>query len=275
MSRVRWSQVGLHLALGTAGLFVLMPFAWMVLTSLTPENRVLAPGLLPGEFTLENFRIVLDTVPIGRYYFNGIVVTGTIFIGQVLVCVPAAYALARLRFRGSDLGLWTVLASLAVPPQVTALPIYFLFSRTGWLDTWLALIVPFVASAFGIFLLRQFFLTIPQSVIDAARIDGATTFTLLWRVLAPMIRPAIVSFGIFSVVFHWNDLFWPLFFLRSNDLATVPYGIADFVAAGSAGGTQYGAQMAASVLAVVPLLAGFLIAQRQIVEGVALSGSQD
>lgn len=266
---IRSTQLALHVVLTVAGAAVLFPFAWMVLTSLTPEADVLAGGI-PERLTLDNFRRVFDTVPVGRYYLNGIIVTAAIVFGQVLVCVPAAFALARLRFTGRDASFWAVLVCLMVPPQVTAIPLYLAFNRLGLLDTYTSLTVPFVSSAFGIFLLRQFFLTIPQSVIDAARLDGAGTLRMLLEVLVPMARPALVSFGIFSVVAHWNDLFWPLLILRSNDKATIPFGILEFISVEA--GNEYGAQMAASVLAIVPLLVGFLLAQRQFIEGVALTG---
>jgi multiple sugar transport system permease protein len=260
------------MALAVAGFFMLLPFGWMVLTSLTPESEVVKGGL-PSRLTLQNFIHVLDTVPIGRYYVNGLIVTISTFLAQTLVCVPAAFALARIRFVGARAGLWTVLGCLMVPPQVVALPVYVFLSQLGLLDTRTGLVIPFIGSAFGVFLLRQFFLTIPQSVIDAAKLDGAGTVAMLWRILVPMSRPALVSFGIFSVVAHWNDLFWPLFVLRSTEHATVPYGIVEFISIEA--GSQYGAQMAASVMAVAPLLVGFLVAQRQLIEGVALSGSQE
>jgi multiple sugar transport system permease protein len=151
---VHWSQLGLHAALAVAGVCMLLPFGWMVLTAVTPEDQVLDPSILPGALTLENFRVVLETVPIWRYYLNGLIITAAIFLGQVMICVPAAYALARLRFAGAALSLWVVLACLVVPPQVIALPLYFVFSEIGWLDTWQVLIVPFLASAFGVFLMR-------------------------------------------------------------------------------------------------------------------------
>lgn len=269
--KARLHQLLLHLALAAGAAVVLAPFAEMVSTAFTPESQVLAGPLVPREPTLENFRFVLETVPIWRYYLNGVVVAATIFLGQLLVCVPAAYALARLRFRGSVLGLWTVLVCVMVPTQATALPVYVLLAELGLLDTRTGLIVPFLGSAFGVFLLRQFFLTIPQSVFDAARLDGAGTLATLVSVVVPMARPALISFGIFSIVTHWNDYFWPFFTLRTDRVATVPYAIAAFVNAEA--GNRYGAQMAAAVLAVVPLLIGFLLAQRQFIEGVALGGA--
>jgi multiple sugar transport system permease protein len=273
MSVRPFSELARHLALTVGAVLMLSPFVWMVLTAFKPESQILVGPVVPREPTLENFRFVLETVPLWRYYLNGLVVVAVIFVGQLLVCVPAAYALARLRFRGSALGLWTVLGCIMVPAQATALPVYVLLAEVGLLDTRAGLIVPFVGSAFGVFLLRQFFLTIPQSVFDAARLDGAGTFATLVNVVVPMARPAILSFGMFSVVAHWNDFFWPFFTLRTDRAATVPYAIAAFVNVEA--GNRYGAQMAAAVLAVLPLVIGFLLAQRQFIHGVALAGAPE
>jgi len=264
----RRSQLGIHVALGAGAVAIVTPFLWMVMTAFTPQDQIFSPDLLPNRLTLANFEQVFETVPMLRYYLNSFVVATVIFGLQVIVCLPAAYALARLRFRGRAMSLWIVLACLMVPTQVAAIPIYVLFSRIGILDTVPSLVLPFIGSAFGIFLLRQFILTIPQSVFDAARIDGAHGLATLVRVVFPLVRPALTSFGVFSFVSHWNDYFWPSVTLRSTENATVPFGIVQFVSFES--GTSYGAQMAAATLAIAPLLVGFLFAQRQFIAGFSL-----
>jgi multiple sugar transport system permease protein len=267
----RRGQVLVHVALAIGAVFVCAPFVLMLVTAFAPATGT--GQLIPANLTLDNFRTAFAQVPILRYYRNGLLVATVIFAGQVLVAVPAAYALARLRFRGSTLGLWTVLVCLMIPYQVTAIPVYVLLRRLDLVNTFAGLVLPFLGSAFGVYLLRQFFLTVPASVFDAARLDGAGTLAVLVRVLLPMARPALVAFGIFSFVGHWNDYFWPSFILTDDHAATVPFGIVAFL--NTDAGTDYGPQMAVAVLSVLPLMAGFLLAQRQFIDGLALSRQPD
>lgn len=266
-------QCALHLALAISAFFILLPFWIMLRASVTPQEEMFA-----GEFwtlpqiTFEHYSRVLSEIPIFRYYLNGIFVVSAIFFGQLLICVPAAYALARLRFRGRQMGFWLVLAAMLVPYQVTAIPVFALMSMLGLVNSYSALITPFLASAFGTFLLRQFFLSIPASVFEAARLDGASSFTVMTSIVLPMARPAITTFGILSFVTHWNDYFWPSVMLRNDDYATVPFGIIHFLNQDL--GVEYGPQMAAATLTVMPLLLGFLLAQKQFIAGIALTSGQ-
>ena len=267
------NQLAIHLALMAGAVFMLLPFWLMIRASLTPEAEIFSGNMLSlGTITFENYRRVFAEVPILRYYLNGIFVVVAIFVGQVIICVPAAYALARLRFSGRDLSLWVVLGALMIPYQVTAIPVYVILAQLGLIDTRSALILPFIANAFGVFLLRQFFLAIPGSVFEAARLDGAGAYHTLVSVVLPMARPALVTFGIFSFVSHWNDYFWPSFVLRTDAAATVPFGIVKFLDAEL--GSDYGPQMAAATLTVLPLLIGFLLAQKQFIDGIAISAGQ-
>lgn len=272
-SRYFVQQGAIHLALAIGAVFMLLPFWLMLRTSFTPPDDIFRGNLfaLPA-FTLENYVRVFEDVPILRYYLNGVVVVVAIFIGQVAVCVPAAYALSRLRFAGQALSLWLVLAAMMVPYQVTAIPVYVLLSQFGLVNSYGALILPFLSSAFSVFLLRQFFLSIPQSVFESARLDGASPFRILWHIVFPMARPAITTFGIFSFVSHWNDYFWPSFVLRNDTAATVPFGIVRFL--DQELGSEYGPQMAAATLTVLPLLLGFLVAQRQFIAGMSMTSGQ-
>jgi multiple sugar transport system permease protein len=182
--------------------------------------------------------------------------------------LPCAYALAKLRFPGRELILGLVLFGMLVPIQVTALPLYAGFARFGLLDTYAALVLPFVSSAFAVFLFRQFFLTIPNELLDAARLDGLSEISIVVRVLWPLTLPAATAFSIFSVVSHWNDLFWPLVAVRSPDLNTPPLGILYFRSAEA--GDRYGELMAATTIVTLPLVLAFLVAQRRFIEGVSL-----
>lgn len=272
----RTSPARLRAALIQAGLaagavVMLLPFAIMLRTAFVPERDVLVGGFGIGHVTLENFAAAWRAADWVGYYRNSVIVTVSTFVLQVVVGLPAAYVLARLKFRSKRLTFALVLACLVIPPQVTAVPTYVLLSHIGLADTLTGLILPFVASAFGIYLFRQFILTIPASVFDSARLDGVRGFSMVWRVVLPNVRPALLAFGVFSIVGHWNDLFWPSVMLRTTANATVPYGITLFSSLEQ--GSRYGAQMAAAVLAVTPLLLAFVFIQRQFVNGIALSAA--
>lgn len=197
--------------------------------------------------------------------FNGVVVCALIVVLQILVCAPAAYALAKLAFPGRNLLFAMVLIALILPHEVLALPLFILGYQVGILNTYAALIFPYVISPFGIFLLRQFFKTIPDDVIHAARLDGLSELSIVWKIMVPMALPAIIAFGIFSVVGHWNSLFWPLIAVRDQSLMPPPLGIMAFK--NEEAGNDYGPLMAASTLVVAPLIIAFLSAQRWFVEG--------
>ena len=256
---------------GTA--IMLAPFALMIATSFKPKEEIFLPEfhLLPQRWVgLDNYREAFTQVPLLHFLLNGAIVTIAIFALQVLVNVPAAYALAKLRFRGRTTLFGAVLVCLLIPYQATALPIYLLFYLLGLLDTYAALVLPFTISVFGIFLMRQFFLGVPDDLVDAARIDGMSEYGIVWSVMAPAAIPALVAFGIFSVVAHWNDYFWPLIAVGNQGLYTPPLGIAHLKLNGE--GTAYGPLMAAATIVIAPLVLAFLVAQRRFVEGITFTG---
>ena len=256
---------------GTA--IMLAPFALMIATSFKPKEEIFSPEfhLLPSRWIgFENYSEAMNQVPLLHFLLNGVIVTIAIFALQVLVNVPAAYALAKLRFRGRTTLFGAVLVCLLIPYQATALPIYLLFHVLGLLDTYAALVLPFTISVFGIFLMRQFFLGVPDDLVDAARIDGMSEYGIVWSVMAPAAIPALVAFGIFSVVAHWNDYFWPLIAVGQQDLYTPPLGIAHLKLNGE--GTAYGPLMAAAAIVIAPLVLAFLVAQRRFVEGITFTG---
>ena len=262
-----------HLVLGLGAVVMLAPFVVMVATSLKPKDEIFTPEfhLLPHRLgAAENYHEALTQVPLLHFLLNGVIVTAAIFVLQVLVNVPAAYALAKLRFRGRSTLFGAVLVCLLIPYQATALPIYILFHWVGLLNTYAALVLPFTISVFGIFLMRQFFLGVPDDLIDAARIDGMSEYGIVWSVMAPAAIPALVAFGIFSVVAHWNDYFWPLIAVGEQGLYTPPLGIAHLKLNGE--GTAYGPLMAAATIVIAPLVIAFLVAQRRFVEGIVFTG---
>lgn len=254
-------------------IIMVAPFAVMTSASLKSSSEIMGGGLsfLPqdGWFALENYGRVLTEVPILRYMLNGLFVTGSILFMQLLIGIPAGYALAKLQFRGKNLIFGGVLLGIMVPAQVTALPIYIMLYLMGLTNTYASLILPFIVSAFGIFLFRQFFRGISDDLLNAARVDGLGETEIIWRIVVPIARPAIIAFGIFSIVAHWNDLFWPLVAISDSDLAPPPLGILFF--RNQEAGDDFGALMAAAVIVTTPLILVFLLAQKHFVQGIAMS----
>ena len=209
--------------------------------------------------------------PLLRYLFNGVVVTLSIFFIQVLVALPCAYALSKLRFWGRELVFTMVLLGLLIPVHAIALPLYIMLSKVGLTNTYAALVIPWTISVFGIFLMRQFFMTVPDDLIDAARMDGMSEFAIVWKVMLPTAIPALLAFGIFSIVAHWNDYFWPRVVITgTRELFTPPLGIREF--ASGIDGSDYGPMMATACVIVVPLIVAFLLAQRRFIQGITLTG---
>ena len=262
-----------HAVLLATGGLILVPFLWMVSLSLKPPGEIFQStfSVFPEQWhAVQNYRQALIDAPLPRFLLNGVLICGSILILQILICAPAAYALAKLRFAGRNAIFALVLVGLLIPHQVLALPLFVLAYQLGILNTYAALIFPFIVSPFGIFLFRQFFRTIPDDVIHAARLDGLSELAIVWRIMVPMAWPAIVAFGIFSVVSHWNDLFWPLIAVRSEELMPPPLGIVAF--RDQEAGSDYGPLMAAATMVVAPLIIAFLFAQRWFVDGIRTGG---
>ncbi|MGK7861464.1 carbohydrate ABC transporter permease [Falsiroseomonas sp. E2-1-a4] len=271
--RARSLEVVRWIVLGALGLLFLMPYIWMVSASLKPLDEIFRASLnlIPeGGGTLANYAKVLAEVPVGQYLWNGAVVCGGILFFQLLFAVPAGYALAKLNFPARDWVFGAVMLGLLVPYHVPALPLYVGFSALGMLNTYAALILPSIISVFGIFLFRQFFKALPDELIHAARLDGMGELSVVWRVIMPNALPAATAFAIFSVVAHWNDLFWPLIVVSGPDRATPALGVLYFRT--EEAGDDFGALMAASVIMTTPLVLAFLVAQRRFVEGIATTG---
>jgi len=218
-----------------------------------------------------NYGQAFSKAPLLRYLFNGVVVTLSIFFIQVLVALPCAYALSKLRFWGRELVFTMVLLGLLIPVHAIALPLYIMLSKVGLTNTYAALVIPCTISVFGIFLMRQFFMTVPDDLIDAARMDGMSEFAIVWKVMLPTAIPALLAFGIFSIVAHWNDYFWPRVVITgTRELFTPPLGIREF--ASGIDGSDYGPMMATACVIVVPLIVAFLLAQRRFIQGITLTG---
>ena len=218
-----------------------------------------------------NYTQAFTKAPLLRYLLNGVIVTASIFLLQVVVALPAAYALAKLRFVGREFIFTLVLLCLLIPIHAVALPLYIMLAKLGLTNSYAALIIPWTISVFGIFLMRQFFMTVPDDYIDAGRMDGMSEFSIIWRVMLPTAVPALLAFAIFSVVAHWNDYFWPRVVITGDpDLFTPPLGMRVFKQ--DTEGDLHGPMMAVAVTIVTPLIVAFLIAQKRFIEGITFSG---
>jgi multiple sugar transport system permease protein len=245
----------------------------MLAVSFKPRSEVFSAtlSLIPQTWSAaENYGRVLREIPIGRYLVNGALVCVLILAFQLAFALPAGYALAKLRFRGRETMFGLVMLGLLVPAHVPAIPLYIAIANAGLLNSYTALVAPFTISVFAIFLFRQFFKALPDDLIHAARIDGMGEASIVWRVALPNAWPAATAFGIFSVVAHWSDLFWPLIVVTKGDLYTPALGVLYFRA--EEAGDDYGALMAAAAIVTAPLVAAFLLAQRRFIEGITMTG---
>lgn len=258
------------------GLLVLFlgPFFWLVSTSFKTEAAMfkLPPQWIPHPATTEHYRQALTTFPALRYMRNTLIIVAFTTLGTLLSCSMAAYAFSRLRWPDRGLLFSLLLATMMIPGQVTMIPVFILFTKLKWIDTFLPLIVPsFLGNAFYIFLLRQFFLTIPEELLEAARLDGAGEWRIFWQIVLPLSKPALLTVMIFTVLHGWNDFMGPLIYLTSEDHRTLALGLAHLR---GVQGTEWGLLMAASMLMVMPALLLFFVAQRFFIEGIAMTGTK-
>lgn len=270
--RVHAASVMLMLGMLLAAAAALLPIAIIVLTAFKPIAEVNAypPTLVPGQWTLENFSRIFDELPFARLILNSVVFAGGVTLFALVFDSLAAYALARIDFRGSRVLLIAIIASLMIPFQATLIPIYQLVADLGWINTFAGLIAPRAADAFGIFILRQFFLSLPRDLDNAARIDGASEFRIFRSVILPNAVPALLTLGIFTFVNNWNDLLWPLVFTTDAEMGTITSGLT--LLTGPGGIIPQGVMMAGSLIAVLPLAVMFLMIQRRFIESVATTG---
>lgn len=262
-----------HLVLLAGAGFMVLPFVWMVLTALRPSGDAFDLDVLSwfsDIHAVQNFGQVLTETQVLRFMLNGMIVCFGILFVQIATALPCAYALAKLTFRGRGLLLAIVLVGLAIPFQVPALPLFLGLADLGLLDTYFSLMFPFFVSAFALFLLRQFIKTFPDEIIAAARLDGFGEVEILLRLILPAAWPAIAAFSVFSVTYHWNDLYWPLIVISSTELAPPTLGILFYRDAET--GDSFGPLMAAATLITAPLVIFFLFAQRRFVQGITMTG---
>ncbi len=266
--------IGQHAILVALAVMFSLPFFFMLLQSVTPIDQAKTTALWPRTFEWGNYVEVFNRVPLLTYVRNTLLVCTLVVVGTIVSCVPVAYAFSHLRWRGRGVVFVLILSTMMLPFQVLFVSQYQIFSWLGWLNTLLPLTVPaFFANAFSIFLLRQFFLTLPTETLDAARVDGAGEWKVLWRVVVPLAKPGIMAVAIFQFLFAWSDFFGPNIYLSDEENLTLAVGLVRLNTAAARLG-ESNLTMAAAVMFVIPLIAIFFFAQKIFIEGVTLTGSK-
>jgi multiple sugar transport system permease protein len=271
-AHIRYDLIAAWIVLLAGAIVMMFPIFWLVTTSLKTKKQIFRfpPVWIPDPIRWQNYTDALRAQPFDRYAMNTLIITVASIVGVLASSSLVAYAFARLRFPGRDILFFLILSELMLPQTVTLIPRYIEFKQFGWIDTWWPLIVPnYFGNAFFIFLLRQFFRTIPRDLSDAAKVDGASEFRIFWQIILPLSRPALTVVAIFTFLYNWNDYLEPLIYITSEEKYTVSLGLANFRDQLS---TEWGMLMAGSVMAIVPVIVLFFAAQRYFIRGVVLSG---
>ena len=260
-----------HLVLAPVALIFLVPFVQMVLASLSPAKELVTfpPPIVPSRLTFEGYRGLFAGSDVLRWLLNTVIVSTVAIASHLVLCSLAGYGFARLRFVGRNVGFFAIVATIMIPTQLLMIPTYVMFSRLGLLNGLGAAIVPWLATAFGIFLMRQFFLSLPAELEEAGLIDGCSRLQVFFRIVLPLAKPALATLAIFTLLGSWNDLVWPLIAINNDQAFTVQLGIANFQ---STRRTQWSLLMAGNVVATLPLIIFFLLAQRHFVATMTFSG---
>ncbi len=258
-----------YVLLTLGALLMVFPFAWMLVSSFKDAREVLSPAILPSQWTFANYVEVLTRTAFPRWFMNSMIVAVLNTASVLFFCALVGYVLARMRFPGKQVIFIAILSTLMVPTEMLVIPWFVMSAQFGWIDTYWGLLFPGLIPGFGVFLMRQFFQTLPRDLFDAGRIDGVSEFGLFLRIGLPLVGPGLAALGIFAFIGNWNAFLWPLIVAQSASMRTVPVGIALF--SGEAGSAWH-LIMATSALAIIPVLVVFIIFQRQIIEGVVLTG---
>jgi multiple sugar transport system permease protein len=258
-----------YVLLTLGAVIMVFPFAWMVISSFKDAREVLSAAILPTQWTFANYVEVLTRTAFPRWFLNSLIVAVLNTISVLFFCALVGYVLARMRFPGKNIIFIAILSTLMIPTEMLVIPWFVMSVQFGWVDSYWGLLFPGLIPGFGVFLMRQFFQTLPRDLFDAGRIDGVSEFGLFLRIGLPLVGPGLAALGIFAFIGNWNAFLWPLIVVQSASMRTVPVGIALF--SGEAGAAWH-LIMATSALAIIPVLLVFIIFQRQIIEGVVLTG---
>lgn len=267
------SKVVIHGVLILGSVVMIAPFIWMVLTSFMSlgESTRVPPVLIPARFRWENYTRVFSTLPFLKFYWNTTITTIAKVLGQLVFCSMAGYAFARIAFPGRDVLFIVIISVLMVPSQAYVIPRYMLMLRLGWLNTLTALIVPGLTSSFGTFLLRQFFMSLPGELEEAATLDGCNHFQIYYKIFLPLAHSGLIALAIFTALWSWNDLMWPLIVNSSPGKMTLSVGLASLQ---GQYGTDFPLMMAGALMAIWPMITLFILLQKHFVEGIALTGTK-
>jgi multiple sugar transport system permease protein len=263
-------RLALYAALAAAALTFIYPFLWMASSTLKPPFEAGTLALLPDRPTLDNYRVMWARAPFGRALLNSVLVASTITAAVLVLGSMTAYAMARLSFRGRPWLDAATVAVLLVPGQLTLIPLYTLIVQLGWIDSYAALIVPYLFNATGILMMRQFFLQIPQSLMDSARMDGMGELRILFTIVWPLSRPVLAAVAIFTFMGSWNEVLWPLLVVREQEMMTLPQLLTVFALGGGAG--SLGVSLAAAMVLVIPVVVAYAFLQRYFIESMAGAG---
>jgi len=259
----------LYVILFIGGLGMLFPFVWMIASSLKHAQDIYSLSLVPPSPTFDNYREVLNDTSYVRWFLNSLAIAGITTASVAFFDSLAGYTLAVFSFPGRSIIFVLILSTLMVPTEMLVIPWFMMSIELGWTDSYWGIMFPGVISAFGVFLMRQFFSGVPRDLIDAARIDGFTEFQIFWKIAIPLVKPALAALCIFTFLGNWNAYIWPLIVVRSDEMRTLPVGIAFF---SSESGSEFHLIMAAAALATIPVIAVFLVFQKQIIKGIVLTG---
>ncbi|MDD5072834.1 MAG: carbohydrate ABC transporter permease [Candidatus Omnitrophica bacterium] len=274
-SKEKRLQLFAYAVLVIGAISMIMPFLWMTTTSLKTLNAIFVQPknwiqmFVPTMFRWENYAEAFRVVPFAKFYMNSIIVGLAVTFGQVLTSSLAAYAFSRLTFPGRDKLFFAYLATMMIPGSVTIIPVYVLMRIFGWVDTYKALIIPTIFSAYGTFMLRQFFMTLPKDLEDAAKIDGCSFFRIFWTIILPLSKPALATLTVFTFMGNWGSFMWPLLVTNTDAMKTLPIGLESFKTQYS---TDWHLLMAGSVMAMLPIVIIFIFTQRYFVESIKLTG---
>ncbi len=261
----------IYIILTVGGIVTLLPFLWMISTSLKSSNEVhmLPPKWIPSKIMLENYFVILNRVPFKKYFINSVLVTVCTTVGTLITSILAAFAFSKVKFWGRDMLFTLYLGTMMIPGEVLLIPNFVTLSKIGWINSYKALIIPWIVSVFAIFLLRQYFLGIPKELYIAAKIDGSTDWNYMWNIMVPLSKPALITIGLLKVIYSWNSFLWPLIVTNSPTMRTLPIGLTSF---SSEGGTEYHLMMAFATMIVLPMILIYFMLQKYIIEGASRTG---
>lgn len=264
----------LYIVLIAGALAFLYPFVWMISASLAPESEIGNLVLFPSEFTLNSYMQMIDKIPIASALFNSILVASSITFGVLVLGSMVGYALSRLEFKGRDLIFYIIIFTMTIPFQITLIPQYIIMVKLNWINTYYALIVPYLMNSLAIIMFRQYFKSIPQDLIDAARLDGCGELRIIYRILWPNSVPVLVTIGIITFMAAWNEVLWPLIVIRDQDLMTMPQLVTLFAVGGRAD-SQIGVKLASAVVLALPIVLAYMFFQKYFIQSMASSGLKE